>query len=177
MTEPTITCPNCQTDIRLTKSLAAPLIQATRKQFERVIAQKDRDIASREQAIRDQQTALDKDKAAIDQHIAEQVAAERTRIAEEEMAKARRLRCSGYRHRVAAKKLHPLDAHTRQSTGSRSLLTRHGDRCSQQAAVAACGSGKSCGPITDMVPPSTKSASFLWVFPNRRPPNSNRANT
>ena len=34
MTEPTITCPNCKTEIKLTESLAAPLIVATRKQFE-----------------------------------------------------------------------------------------------------------------------------------------------
>jgi hypothetical protein len=34
VTEPTIICPNCKTKIRLTESLAAPLIAATRKQFE-----------------------------------------------------------------------------------------------------------------------------------------------
>lgn len=34
MTEPTITCPNCKTEIRLTESLAAPLLAATRKHFE-----------------------------------------------------------------------------------------------------------------------------------------------
>lgn len=31
MTEPTIVCPNCQTEIRLTESLAAPLIAASRE--------------------------------------------------------------------------------------------------------------------------------------------------
>lgn len=41
MTEPTITCPNCRTEIKLTESLAAPLIQATRKQFEEKLQQKD----------------------------------------------------------------------------------------------------------------------------------------
>lgn len=30
MTEPTIICPNCKTEIRLTESLAAPLIELTR---------------------------------------------------------------------------------------------------------------------------------------------------
>ncbi len=30
MTEPTITCPNCKTEIKLTESLAAPLIESTR---------------------------------------------------------------------------------------------------------------------------------------------------
>ncbi|MHB8389758.1 MAG: HepT-like ribonuclease domain-containing protein [Acidobacteriaceae bacterium] len=33
VTEPTITCPNCKTEIKLTESLAAPLIESTRKQF------------------------------------------------------------------------------------------------------------------------------------------------
>ena len=32
MSEPTITCPNCHTTVRLTESLAAPLVAATREQ-------------------------------------------------------------------------------------------------------------------------------------------------
>ncbi len=35
MTEPTITCPNCKTEIKLTESLAAPLIESTRRDYER----------------------------------------------------------------------------------------------------------------------------------------------
>ncbi len=46
MTEPTITCPNCKTEIKLTESLAAPLIESTRRQFEQQLAQKDSDIAT-----------------------------------------------------------------------------------------------------------------------------------
>ena len=53
MTEPTIICPNCKTEIKLTESLAAPLIESTRQQFEQQLAQKDSDIAQREQAIRE----------------------------------------------------------------------------------------------------------------------------
>ena len=45
MTEPTITCPNCKTEIRLTESLAAPLLAATRKQFEQQLSQKDEETA------------------------------------------------------------------------------------------------------------------------------------
>ena len=41
MTEPTIICPNCKTEIKLTESLAAPLLESTRKQFEQQLAQKD----------------------------------------------------------------------------------------------------------------------------------------
>ena len=48
MTEPTIICPNCKIEIKLNESLAAPLIEATRKQFEQKLAQKDSDIAQRE---------------------------------------------------------------------------------------------------------------------------------
>jgi hypothetical protein len=55
MTEPTIICPNCKTEIRLTESLAAPLIEATRKQFEQRLFQKDEEIATREQGIRDKE--------------------------------------------------------------------------------------------------------------------------
>lgn len=34
MTESTIICPNCKTEIKLTESLAAPLLEATRRDFE-----------------------------------------------------------------------------------------------------------------------------------------------
>jgi hypothetical protein len=51
MTEPTITCPNCKKEIKLNESLAAPLIEATRKQFEQQLAKKESDIAQREQAM------------------------------------------------------------------------------------------------------------------------------
>ncbi len=58
MTEPTITCPNCHTEIKLNESLAAPLIAATRIQFEQHLVQKDTDIAKREQAMRDKEKQL-----------------------------------------------------------------------------------------------------------------------
>jgi len=51
MTEPTITCPKCKTEIKLTESLAAPLIESTRQQFEQQLAQKDSDIAQRERGF------------------------------------------------------------------------------------------------------------------------------
>jgi hypothetical protein len=57
MAEPTIVCPSCHTEIKLTKSLAAPLLAATRKQFEQQLAQKDSDIAKREQAMRDRESS------------------------------------------------------------------------------------------------------------------------
>lgn len=38
MTEPIITCPNCKTEIKLTESLAAPLVEAQRQEYERRLA-------------------------------------------------------------------------------------------------------------------------------------------
>ena len=93
MTEPTITCPSCKTEIKLTESLAAPLIAATRKQFEQQLAQKDSDIAKREQAMREKEKQLVEDKRKLDDQVADQVAAqlkaERTRVIAEESKKAK----------------------------------------------------------------------------------------
>jgi len=93
MTEPTITCPNCNTEIKLNESLAAPLIAATRKQFEQQLAQKDNDIAQREQAMREKEKQLAEDKRKLDDQVADQVAAqlkaERARIIAEESKKAK----------------------------------------------------------------------------------------
>jgi hypothetical protein len=48
MNEPIIVCPYCKSEIRLTESLAAPLIEATRLQFEQAMAEKKTEIAERE---------------------------------------------------------------------------------------------------------------------------------
>ena len=54
MSEPTITCPNCHTTVRLTESLAAPLVAATREQYERQLAARDADFAQREAQLQTQ---------------------------------------------------------------------------------------------------------------------------
>ena len=89
MTEPTITCPNCKTEIKLTESLAAPLIETTRKEYEKRLSQKDADIAKRESAVREKEEALSKAKEAIDEQVEEKVKLERTQIISEEAKKAR----------------------------------------------------------------------------------------
>ena len=70
MTEPTIICPNCKTEIKLTESLAAPLIEATRKQFEQQLAQKDNDIAKREEAMREKEKVLSDARNELDEQVA-----------------------------------------------------------------------------------------------------------
>lgn len=93
MTEPTITCPNCKTEIKLTESLAAPLIESTRRQFEQKLAQKDSDIAMREKAMREKEKQLADAKNKLDEQVTnqveEQLKKDRTRIVAEETKKAK----------------------------------------------------------------------------------------
>lgn len=93
MTEPTIICPNCKTEIRLTESLAAPLIAATRQQYEQQLLQKDEEVAKREQGIREKEKQVAEAKRTLDDQIADQVAAqlktERARVMAEEAKKAK----------------------------------------------------------------------------------------
>lgn len=89
MIDPTITCPTCKTEIKLTESLAAPLIESTRKQYEQQLTQKEAEVAEREAAIREQQAALTKARNEIDDQVATKLDAERVAIAAEEAKKAR----------------------------------------------------------------------------------------
>ena len=89
MTEPTITCPKCKNEIKLTESLAAPLIESTRREFEKELAQKEADIAKRETSIREREETLSKAKESIDDQVAEKLRQERPKIVENEARKAK----------------------------------------------------------------------------------------
>jgi len=90
MTEPTIICPNCKTEIKLTESLAAPLIESTRREYDKRLAQKDTDIAKRELSLREREEALTKAREGIDDQVAEKLLQERAKISVEEAKKAKR---------------------------------------------------------------------------------------
>ncbi len=62
MTEPTITCPKCKAEIKLTESFAEPLIEGLRKDYDKRIAQKDSEIKNRESAIQEREASLLKEK-------------------------------------------------------------------------------------------------------------------
>jgi hypothetical protein len=87
--EPQIVCPNCATEIKLTESLAAPLIAETRKQFEAQLAQKEADFGRREAQLRKNQDDLVRARELIDEDVAKKLKAERSAIAETEAKKAR----------------------------------------------------------------------------------------
>jgi hypothetical protein len=89
MAEPTIICPKCKNEIKLTESLAAPLIESTRRDFEQRLAQKDLDIAGREKTVREREDALSKAKAALEGQVADRLQQERGKIAADEARKAR----------------------------------------------------------------------------------------
>src|SRR5438046_2104521 len=78
--EPIITCPTCGADIKLTESLAAPLISATKQQYEKAIAQQNAEVTKREQQIRTREEQLAKEKQSVDAAVAEKVKAEREKL-------------------------------------------------------------------------------------------------
>ena len=47
-TEPMIVCPSCSTEIKLTESLAAPLIKDVRADYERKMASNEAEMSRRE---------------------------------------------------------------------------------------------------------------------------------
>jgi hypothetical protein len=90
MTEPRIICPKCNTSVKLTDSLAAPLIAKTRRQVEQQLAKKEQEFAKREVSLRNSQKAIIRARRTMDAEIAKQLEVERTAIAESEATKARR---------------------------------------------------------------------------------------
>lgn len=91
MVEPVVICPSCKKEIRLTESLAAPLVEATRRQYEQELVDKDSEIARREAEIRKQEKAVADAQKAIEEEISQGIRKEREKIATEEAKKARLL--------------------------------------------------------------------------------------
>ncbi len=80
--EPSIACPNCRTEIKLTETLAAPLIEAVRRDADKTLRAKEAEIARREAAIKAQKDGLDAE-------LAERLKGEKKKLAEDAEKKAR----------------------------------------------------------------------------------------
>ncbi len=91
LNEPTISCPSCKTDIKLNESLAAPLIAATREEYERRLAQSNAVMAAREEELQRKQAAIDAAREDIDSQVSAQLKLERAGIAADEARKAKLL--------------------------------------------------------------------------------------
>jgi hypothetical protein len=91
MIEPVIECPHCHKEIKLTESLATPLVEATRRELEGKLAEKDTEVARRETQLRAEEQLLAVARQQIDAQIEEGIRQQRQTIAVEEANKARRL--------------------------------------------------------------------------------------
>jgi len=89
MTEPIITCPKCKAEIKLTESLAAPLIESIRRDYDQRLAQKDAEISKREASLCEREKELAREKESIEKQVSEKLKQERARIAAEEAKKAK----------------------------------------------------------------------------------------
>src|SRR5438874_1498573 len=66
MAEPTVVCPQCKTEIKLTESLAAPLLESVRRDYEQRLTQKDAEVARHEKTLQDREATLQKAKRALE---------------------------------------------------------------------------------------------------------------
>ncbi|WP_439367536.1 DUF2130 domain-containing protein [Bradyrhizobium sp. DASA03005] len=87
--EPTLHCPNCDHEIRLTESLAAPLLAETRQRFQEQLASKDAEIARKAEALRLERDKLAKDREQVEEQVSSRLAAERGQLIAVEAKKAR----------------------------------------------------------------------------------------
>lgn len=77
MTDPRISCPNCQSEIKLTESLAAPLLAQTRAAYERKLRDQQTAIDAREQELLKRQTDIAHAQANLEETVAERLNKER----------------------------------------------------------------------------------------------------
>ncbi|SFK10462.1 DUF2130 domain-containing protein [Bradyrhizobium sp. Gha] len=87
--EATLHCPNCNHEIRLTESLAAPLLAETRQRFQQQLATKDAEMERKTEALRLEREQVAKDREQIEDHIAKRLTAERAQLVVAESKKAR----------------------------------------------------------------------------------------
>ena len=87
--DPTIVCPKCHTEIKLTESLAAPLLEGARKDFEQRLLDKDSEVERREASITTREEAVRLAREAVDAEVLAKLQKERQQIATDEARKAK----------------------------------------------------------------------------------------
>ncbi|WP_028351517.1 DUF2130 domain-containing protein [Bradyrhizobium murdochi] len=87
--EPTLHCPNCNYEIKLTESLAAPLLDESRRRFQEQIAQKDAEVARKLDALRREHQELAAARTQIEEQVQQRLAAERVQLTTIEARKAK----------------------------------------------------------------------------------------
>lgn len=100
MNDPIIVCPNCHTKIKLTESLTAPLLKATRREYEDVLATKEEELSKRNAEIA-------AERASFQDQLTLRLAAEREKISLEESRKA----AAFFEEEIAQKSLEMSELH------------------------------------------------------------------
>ncbi|RXH33220.1 DUF2130 domain-containing protein [Bradyrhizobium zhanjiangense] len=99
--EPTLHCPNCDHEIRLTESLAAPLLAETRQRFQEQLASKDAEMARKTETVRLEREKLAKEREQVEEQISSRLAAERGQLIATEAKKAREAAAADLRAKEA----------------------------------------------------------------------------
>ena len=89
MAEPTVFCPQCKSEIKLTESLAAPLLESVRRDYEQRLSRKDAEISKREKFLNERAESIEKTKQNLDHEIEQKLRSERARIIAEEAHKVK----------------------------------------------------------------------------------------
>ena len=87
--EPILQCPSCNHEIRLTESLAAPLLAETRQRFQEQLASKDAEMARKIETLRLEREQLAKAREQVEEQVSNRLAAERSQLIAAEAKKAR----------------------------------------------------------------------------------------
>jgi hypothetical protein len=87
--EPHIVCPECSHHIPLTESIAAPLLEAERREFQKKLAVREAEFTRKAEDIRLQQEQLAKTREDIEEEIKERLKVERAQVIAAEAKKAR----------------------------------------------------------------------------------------
>ena len=88
MSDPTITCPHCKSSIKLTDSLAAPLLSAKEAEFERRLAAQAKQFEERSLELKQREEVLAKQQASLDEQVAQRLAQERKTLADQAFKRA-----------------------------------------------------------------------------------------
>ena len=91
MDEPAIKCPSCGIPIKLTESLAGPLIENTKREFEEKLKAKDEVLSEKMAALKKEQAEVVIARKELDTEILKAVSSEKERIILDEKEKAKKL--------------------------------------------------------------------------------------
>jgi hypothetical protein len=87
--DPHIVCPECNHRIPLTESIAAPLLEAERRDFQKKLAVREAEFTRKAEDLRLQQEQLAKTRDGIEEEIRERLRTERAQVVATEAKKAR----------------------------------------------------------------------------------------